>query len=325
MLDFNLAEILLENRPNKYWDMLREIGVKNAVGVLPRSSSDWRKQEENSPWSYISLVKYKNMINDSGFNLDAIEDNPPMERIKFDREGKDEEIENIAKMLENFGKLGIKIWCYNWMAAIGWFRSFTHLNTNLGIVSGFDINDIKKAENYHIKIDRESLWKNLKYFLDNIIPIAEENDVNLAMHPDDPPIDDFMGIPRIMNSIDSYNKLLELNKSPRNGITLCQGNFTLMTENIPDVIKHFNNRIFFVHFRDVTGNKNNFTETLIGHGKTNMYKCMEAYNDINFKGIMRVDHVPTLPTDDAEVPGYSYLDRLYSIGYINGLRDSLNR
>ncbi len=324
MLDFNLAEILFENRPNKYWKMLRQIGVKNAVGVLPRSFSDWRKHDEETPWNYLSLVKYKNMINDSGFILDAIEDNPPMERVQFNLEGKEEDIENIAKMIENFGKLGIKTWCYNWMAGIGWFRSFTHLNTEFGKVSGFNINDIKNAENYHIKTDRKSLWENLKYFLDNIIPVAEKNNVNLAMHPDDPPIDNFTGIPRIMNSIESYDKLLALNTSPYNGITLCQGNFTLMTENLPDVIKHFNKRIFFVHFRDVIGNKNNFMETLLGHGKTDMHKCMEAYNDINFKGIMRVDHVPTLASDDAYVPGYSYLDRLYSIGYINGLRDSVN-
>ncbi|MEM4056339.1 MAG: mannonate dehydratase, partial [Thermoplasmatales archaeon] len=163
----------------------------------------------------------------------------------------------------------------------------------------------------------------LKNFLNFIIPIAEDNDVKLAMHPDDPPIDSFLGIPRIMNSIESFDKLLDLNKSKYNGITLCQGNFTLMTDNLPEIIKHFNERIFCVHFRDVIGDKYNFVETLVGHGKTDLYKVMRAYNDINFSGIMQVDHIPTLYSETPEVPGFSYLARLYTIGYINGLRASM--
>ncbi|AAT42733.1 mannonate dehydratase [Picrophilus oshimae] len=322
MLDFRIAEILTEDRPNKYWYMLRNIGINDAVGILPRHFSDWRMHGELNPWDYISLKRYKNMINDSGFNLVAIEDNPPMDKIILNLDGKDDELENVARMIENFGKLNIKIWCYNWMAVIGWFRSSTHILKDYGTTSGFNENDINDY-NFNVRINKSDLWKNLNDFLDFIVPIAEDNDVKLAMHPDDPPLDNFSGIPRIMNSIESYDHLIELNKSDYNGITMCQGNFTLMADNLPDVIKHFNKKIFFVHFRDVLGDRHNFIETLIGHGKTDLYKCMKAYNDINFDGIMRVDHVPTLYSDDASVPGYSYLNRLYAIGYINGLRDSI--
>ncbi|MEM3845812.1 MAG: mannonate dehydratase, partial [Candidatus Parvarchaeota archaeon] len=141
MLDFKIAEILTENKPNKYWEMLKEIGVKDAVGVLPRDFSDWRKYAEGLPWDYLSLLKYKNLVNNSGFNLIAIEDNPPMDKIKFGLEGKEEELENIAKMIENFGKLQIKVWCYNWMAGIGWFRSSTHVSSEFGTVSAFNVSD----------------------------------------------------------------------------------------------------------------------------------------------------------------------------------------
>ena len=211
MLNFNIAEILTENRPNKYWKMLNQIGVKNAVGILPRNFSDWRMHAEEDPWEYLPLLRYKNMLSDNGFNLVAIEDNPPMDRIQFGLKGMKEDLDKIAKMIENFGKLGIKIWCYNWMAGIGWLRTSTHVNTEFGKVSGFNNSYIKNAENYHIKIERSELWNNLKNFLDFIIPIAEENDVKLAMHPDDPPIDNLMGIPRIMNSVESYDKLLNMN------------------------------------------------------------------------------------------------------------------
>ena len=326
MLDFEIAEILVEDRPNKYWKMLNQIGVHKAVGILPRKPVDWRMQIETEPWNYFTLSRYKNMLSDNGFELVAIEDNPPMNNIKFGLENKEEELNNVAKLIENMGKLKIKLWCYNWSAGIGWSRTSTHINTEFGQVSGFNVNDIEKANHYNIKTDAGTLWKNLKNFLEYIIPLAEDYDVKLAMHPDDPPIDSFLGIPRIMNSIESFDKLLELVKSDYNGITFCQGNFTLMTENLSDAIKHFKNKIFFVHFRDVIGEKNNFIETLIGHGKSNLKEVMKAYDEINFNGILRVDHVPTLEGDYTpnEVAwGYSYLARLYTIGYINGLKDSL--
>jgi mannonate dehydratase len=323
MLNFEMAEILVEDRPNKYWKMLNQIGVKKAIGVLPRHPTDWRMQIETEPWNYFSLSKYKNMLNDNGFELIGIEDNPPMNNIKFGLKNKDDELDYVAKLIENMGKLNIKLWCYNWSAGIGWSRTSTHINTEFGQVSGFNIKDIENAELYPVKITSNELWKNLKDFLDYIVPLAEDNDVKLAMHPDDPPLDDFLGIPRIMNSVNSFDKLLEIKKSDYNGITFCQGNFALMTDDLPDVIKHFNKKIFFVHFRDVIGDKYNFIETLVGHGKTNLFEVMKAYNEINFDGIMRVDHVPTLEGDYTPLEiawGYSYLDRLYTIGYIDGLK-----
>ncbi len=324
MLNFEIAELLEDDRPNKYWKMLNQVGVKKAVGVFQRKPTDWRMQIETQPWSYFNLRKYKNMLNDNGFELVAIEDNPPLDGIRFGLQNKEEQLDNVAKMIENMGKLGIKIWTYSWTAGIGWSRTKVHKPTEYGLVSGFSIDDLKGEKPYPIKIDRETLWKNLKDFLDYIIPLAESYDVKLAMHPDDPPLDSFLGIPRIMNSIESYDKLLELNKSEYNGIAFCQGNFTLMTDDLPSAIRHFNKKIFFVHFRDVIGTKENFLETLIGHGKTNLYEVMKAYDDINFSGIMRVDHVPTLEGDESGYTvGYSYINRLYAIGYINALKDAI--
>lgn len=308
-MNLNLAEIILESKPDKFWKILKQIEVDNAVGVLPRAYADWRNSLEDYPWDYIPLLKYKNMLEESGLKLIAIEDNPPMENIMYGTNQRDKEMEYIYKLIENMGKLNIKIWCYNWMAGSGWCRSRPDIIDETGkYVSGFNGNDVKNIDPPLMgKITSAELWKNLKYFLDNIIPVAEKNDVKLAMHPDDPPIENFRGIDRIMNSVESYDKLLKLNKSIYNGITLCQGNFSLMTDDLPGVIKHFNDKIFFVHFRDVNGNKHNFQETLIGNGKMDMAACMKAYNDINYNGIIRVDHTPTLEGDTEIIPGYSYL------------------
>lgn len=325
MLNFILSEILLETSPNKYWKMLQQVGIRDAVGILPRNFPDWRMSFEEEPWEYLSLKRYKNMLEDNGFTLRAIEDNPPMDLIRLNLPGKEQQLDNVARMIENFGKLNIELWCYNWMAGIGWSRTHNYMQSDVGTVSSFDSDDIAGYANRKVKISREDLWHNLKDFLDLVIPIAEDNGVKLAMHPDDPPIDDFAGIPRIMNSVKSFDRLLDINRSEFNGITLCQGNFTLMTEDLPDVIRHFGRRTFFVHFRDVIGNREKYVETQLGYGRTDLVNCMKAYSDIDYRGLMRVDHVPTLEGDTAPVPGYSYLGRLYAAGYIKGIADSIRK
>ncbi|KAA8922180.1 mannonate dehydratase [Thermoplasma sp.] len=321
-----IAEILLEDRPNDFWRSLKLMGVNEVTGILPRWFADWRNSYEDDPWDYYPLMRYRNMIEDSGFHLTAIEDNPPMQNIIYGTEKRDQEIENVLKMIRNFGRLGIKVWCYNWMAGSGWSRTNTHIPSDNGsYVTGFDSSFIGDDLPKMGRIDSASLWKNLKYFLDEVIPVAEENDVRLAMHPDDPPIPRFRGIDRIMNSIDAYQHLIDLNRSEYNGITLCQGNFTLMTDDLPSVIRHLHDRIYFVHFRDVSGSREKFVETLIGRGKTDMAACMKAYIDTGYSWIMRVDHSPTFPGDHEIIPGYSYAGRIYSIGYIQGLFDSISR
>ena len=100
-----------------------------------------------------------------------------------------------------------------------------------------------------------------------------------------------------------------------------------MDEDIPSVIKYFGERkkIFFVHFRDIRGNKWNFEETFHDEGKTDMYKAMKTYYEVGFKGPMREDHVPTVAGDSNEHPGYSELGTLFAIGYIKGLIEAAGK
>jgi mannonate dehydratase len=110
-----------------------------------------------------------------------------------------------------------------------------------------------------------------------------------------------------------------------NGITLCQGNFTLMTDDLPSVIRHFGkqNKIFFVHLRDVRGTPEKFAETFHDDGQTDMLACIKAYRDIGFEGVARPDHVPTMEGDSNTNAGYSSIGRLFAIGYLKGLRQAV--
>jgi mannonate dehydratase len=108
------------------------------------------------------------------------------------------------------------------------------------LVTGYDHALMQNAPlTEYGEVSEAHLWENLEYFLKRVIPVAEKANVRLAMHPDDPPLSPIRGLGRIMRSVENFQRLIDLVPSPVNGITLCQGNFTLMTDDLPAVIRHF--------------------------------------------------------------------------------------
>jgi mannonate dehydratase len=190
-------------------------------------------------------------------------------------------------------------------------------------VTSFNVDDVPADLAKGPPISEEELWANLEYFLKRIVPVAERAGVKLSMHPDDPPITPIRGVSRIMRTIPNYQRLIETVPSDCNTITLCQGNFTLMTDDLPAAIRKFGKKISFIHFRDVRGAPTQFEETWHDAGKTDMLACMKAYRDIGFDGVLRPDHVPTVEGDSNEHAGYSAFGRLYAIGYIRGLVEAV--
>jgi len=215
------------------------------------------------------------------------------------------------------------------MTDFNWLRTNTNTPSRGGsIVTSFDAALLLDAPPTDLSpISEEALWENLEYFLRRVVPVAERANVKLAMHPDDPPLSPIRGVGRIMRSVENYQRLLDLVPSPVNGITLCQGNFTLMTNDLPAAIRQFGrqNKVFFVHFRDVRGTPEKFEETWHDAGQTDLLECMSAYREVGFEGVPRPDHVPTVEGDSNERPGYSAFGRLYAIGYIRGLRHAVYR
>lgn len=310
--------------PSPLWKLSKQAGVDYAVGGLPFNEPF---NGTDAPWDYLPLVRMKQRYESGGFNLAVIEARPPLNNAKRGLPGRDEEIATVCTLIENMGRLGIPVWCYEWMTDFNWMRTNTNTASRGGsVVTSFDNALMKEAPpTDNGPISEEKLWETLEYFLKKVIPVAEKWNVKLAMHPDDPPLSPIRGVGRIMRSVENYQRLLDSVPSPMNGITLCQGNFTLMTDDLPDVIRKFGNqnKIFFVHFRDVRGTPEKFEETWHDAGKTDMLACMKAYKDINFEGVLRPDHVPTVEGDSNENAGYSSFGRLYAIGYIRGLRQAV--
>jgi mannonate dehydratase len=323
-----LAEVLLESNPHPFWRVLKQIGVDAVVGRLPRHLVAFSGDAEFA-WDYAPLALYKEHLAEVGFELAAIEDGPPMDALRLGGEEREEQLEHFCTLVRNMGALDIPVLCYNWMPVLGPLRtSVAGRGRGGALVTGYDHALLAEAPLTRIgEVDAEQLWESLEWFLERAVPVAEAAGVRLAMHPDDPPLSPIRGIARIMSSVDSFQRLIDTVPSRANAITFCQGNFTLVTDDVPAAIRRFGeqDRIAFIHFRDVRGTPDSFIETFHEEGQTDMLECVRAYLDIEFDGPLRCDHTPTLEGDQAEYPGYSHNARLFAIGYIKGLIEAVKR
>ena len=304
--------------------LMQQCGVEHAVGGISLQPIAGASDDEQ-PWSRASLERAVAAYDQNGFELSVIESRPPMEKIKLAQPGRDEEIEVVCALLRNMGAVGIPVWCSMWMPILGVMRTSRAIPSRGGArVSGFDHEQIRlEPLTEHGIVGEQQQWESRKYFLERTVPVAEEANVKMAMHPDDPPLSPIRGVARIMSSVENYQRLVDLVPSPSNGIALCQGNFALMTDDLPTVIRQFGeqDRINFVHLRDVRGTPEKFEEAFHDDGQTDLVECMRAYRDVGYDGVCRPDHYPKMGDDDFD--DENQLARLFALGYIKGLREAV--
>ena len=304
--------------------LMKQCGIKHAVagiGLQPIPGAS----EEEQPWSYSSLMQAKASYEKNGFEMSVIESRPPMEKIKLGLAGREEEIEIVCAFLRNMGKAGIPVWCSAWMPILSILRTSYAIPSRGGArVSGYDHDQLRDEPltEYGL-VEEEQQWENLRYFLQRVVPVAEGADVKMAMHPDDPPLSPIRGVARIMSSIDNYQRMVDLVPSPANGIELCQGNFSLMTDDLPAAIRQFGEqkKISFVHLRDVRGTPEKFAETFHDDGQTDLVECLRAYRDVGYEGECRPDHYPEMGDDSFD--NSHHISQLFAVGYLKGLREAV--
>ena len=263
-----------------------------------------------------------------GMRLNLQETAFPMDRIIVSKQGRDEQIEQFKRALGNMGKAGIEILCYDWMPTeFGVVRTSFTATTRGAVTNAFDLAAFEAQSDQSV-VDAttdEQMWDDLEYFLKRCLPAAEEAGVKLAMHPDDPPLSPLAGYSRIMRSPEAFDRLFSISSSECNGMTFCQGCFSEMGVDVPAAIRRFGERILFAHFRDVEflDDGVSFYETFQDNGRTDMVDAMRAYGEIGFSGVIRPDHVPQLQTESGVANGYGMPGRLYAIGYMRGIAESL--
>ncbi|VTT85773.1 Mannonate dehydratase [Halorubrum sp. DM2] len=309
------TSLMLPPRPDRRWTLARQLGVKAAVVRF------WGEEEW---WTYDSLLATKNRFADHGLSLDVVEDRPPMTKTVLGRDGRDEEIETVKRLIRNMGRVGVDVYCWVWTEnPVGVLRTTDEVPLRGDSrTTAYDHEQSERAPDYPVDITEAELWENLEYFLDEVVPVAEEAGVKLALHPDDPPVDSVRGVPRLVSSVENVQRILDLHDSPNHGLTFCQGNYAAMDADVPETIRRFGDRIHFVHFRDVDGTPEEFVETWQDDGPTDMLAAMEAYREVGFDGPIRPDHVPRMlgedHRDDAQA-GYTDMGRLFAVGYMTGL------
>ncbi len=306
-----------------------------AFGAVAGIDNRFFKDRNRKPWEFEGIKNVVDGWKSLGLHYTVVEGPPALgTKTKLGLEGRDEEISNFITFMTNLKRAGVDCICYNWMPVISWARTSTDtIGRGGALVTAFDYQEIKdKPITEYGEFSKEQMWSNLEYFLKAVIPEAEKLEVKLAMHPDDPQVHSIQGIPRIMNTVENFDRLLNIVPSTYNGITMCQGNFSLMGVDIPTLIRRWGHqgKIHFVHFRNVqelSGElpSTKFTETFHDEGDIDMYEAMKAYYDIGFKGALRADHVPTMAGEENTMPGYMTLGNLYAIGYIRGLVESVSK
>ena len=170
-----------------------------------------------------------------------------------------------------------------------------------------------------LPISKDEMRANLKRFLDEVIPVAEEVGIKLAMHPDDPPISPMGGLQRIMSSVEDYDWLLAANPSKANRITYCIGCFAELGCNLEGLIDRWSDRIHFVHFRNISGCLDDFVETFPDDGDVDLLNVLRKLKEVGYTGCIRPDHAPKLSGEYVEIEGYGFQGHIFTAGYLRGL------
>lgn len=278
-----------------------------------------------------ALPAAKRRFADFGLSLSVVEGYLPIENIKV---GCDDgrEIAQMKTLLRHMAEADVRLLCYNFMTGTDWVRTRLDAPERGGAkVTAFDLADVDAAvrlgyrpadeqrDQLARRLTPQQLWDNLERFLNALLPMAEACGVTLCMHPDDPPLPELLGKPRIMHTVEAFERLVRLAPSAANAVCFCQGTFAAMGVDIPTTIRRLGPHIQYVHFRDVRGTREAFAETFHDNGPTDMAAAMRAYREVGFAGPMRPDHVPQMVGEDDGEPGYTMLGRLFAFGYIRGL------
>ena len=303
-------------------------------------------------WPREDIARMKAEILKSGLEMEVIESVPVHEDIKLKRGNYQLYIDNYKENIRRLAEAGVKCICYNFMPVFDWTRSrldqpladgsnalvyysedVDKMDPTKMTLPGWDASyspdEIGELIEEYKKLGEEGLWSNLEYFIKEIMPVAAECDVNMAIHPDDPPWSIF-GIPRIITNEKNIDRFLSLYDDVHHGLTLCSGSLGCADFNdYTAMVKKYGKmgRIHFAHVRNIKILDNgSFEES--GHlskcGSLDIVEILKAYHDCGFKGYLRPDHGRMIWGESGK-PGYGLYDRALGAMYMAGIWETLQK
>ncbi len=311
-------------------------------------------------WTRQEIHALKKEVEDAGLHIAGIESVNVSDAIKTGSKDRDKDIDTYIECLRNLGEEGIHLVCYNFMPVFDWTRTelarvredgstvlaytqeavdklvpekmFESIASDMNgtVMPGWEperMAKVKELFDLYKDIDNEKLFDNLVYFLKRIMPVCNEYDIKMAIHPDDPAWSVF-GLPRIIINKENINRLMKAVDDPHNGVTFCSGSYgTNLNNDLPDMIRSLKGRIHFAHVRNLKFHSpDNFEEAahLSEDGNFDMYEIVKALYDIGFEGPIRPDHGRMI-WDEVAMPGYGLYDRALGAAYICGLWEAIEK
>lgn len=236
---------------------------------------------------------------------------------------RDRDIEDIHKMIRACQQAGIPAIKYN-LSILGVLRTAPAEGRGSAAYSAWKLAEAKPqpALTRAGRVTAEIFWERITYFLDRVIPVANEYKIRMACHPHDPgvPPSGFQGVDRVLGTVDGLKRFVSIRESAYHGLNFCQGTVSEMLRDpareIGDVIRYFGQRkkIFNVHFRNIRGARDNFRETYPDDGDVNMPQAMRTYAEVGYDGMIMPDHVPRHPEDPGGLQAFAF-----AYGYIRAL------
>jgi len=306
--------------------VLAALGVNHICSALPSPRLD-------EHWSVDGLTKLRERVESFGIHLDMAPlplSSHYITRAEYPNimlgksPDRDREIEDIRQMIRNASRAGIPALKYN-MSVLGVVR--TEPTTGRGGARYSTFSYAKARQDPPLTeagpVPPEVYWERITYFLDRVVPVAEEHKVRLACHPHDPgmpPDRGYRGVHTVLGSVEGLKRFVEIRPSAYHGLNFCQGTVAEMLQDpgkeIFDVIRHFGRRgkIFNVHFRNIQGRFLDFRETFIDDGDVDMLAALRVYQEVGYDGMLMPDHVPQVAGDAGGAQAFAY-----TFGYIKAL------
>jgi mannonate dehydratase len=267
-------------------------------------------------WEFENLQALQKMAREEGLEIYGIENFSPADwyDVLLDGPCKERQMEFLKKIITNTGKAGIRAFGYNFSLAGVWGHQKKSAARGGALTTCFKADELpidspipqgevwnmnydssSSCQGFLPELDSEELWERFHWFLQRIMPAAEEAGIEMALHPDDPPMPFMRRMPRLVYRADLYQRALDLVPSPANKIEFCMGSIQEMEgSDIYEAIKKYRGKLSYIHFRNVKGKIPDYQEVFLDEGDIDMLRCLRLLHETGFEGPMVPDHTPEI-------------------------------
>ena len=326
-------------------DYFKRHGVEHICGFPPDGDTN------PGAWTVESLTKLRELCEAHGVALDMIEF-PTLSSAAIDARSpqhaanpqraagtgkgimlgqepeRQQEIDHVCEIIRACARVGIPAAKYN-MNLLGVLRTADTAGRGGSRYSTWRLAEAREdpALTAAGRVTADLAWERITYFLERVVPVAEEHRIRLACHPHDPgvPATGFRGVVRVLGTVEGMKRFVEIKASPYHGLNLCLGSTAEMLQHpateIHDVIRHFGTRgkIFNIHFRNIRGHRDDFQEVFPDEGDMHMPDVMRTLRQVGYSYMVMPDHMPRHEDDPRQDQAFAF-----GYGYIKALIQSVD-